>query len=127
MKRVLVFVVCTAALSGMAFAADAGKVLSTAAQVVSKMSSTKQIPSSVLKSSKCIAVIPRLTKGGFIVGGQHGNGVVSCRTSAGWSAPGFISMAPATSSDLRRSAGDLERRVRYYAQPHFWFYLRSEP
>jgi len=92
----------------MAFAADAGKVLSTAAQVVSKMSSTKQIPSSVLKSSKCIAVIPRLTKGGFIVGGQHGNGVVSCRTSTGWSAPGFISM---TGASIGLQAGAVEQDI----------------
>jgi SH3 domain-containing YSC84-like protein 1 len=108
MKRVLVFVACAATLSGMAFAADAGKVLSAAAQVVSKMSSTKQIPSSVLKSSKCVAVIPRLTKAGFIVGGKHGNGVVSCRTSTGWSAPGFISM---TGASIGLQAGAVEQDI----------------
>jgi lipid-binding SYLF domain-containing protein len=33
-----------------------------------------------------------LIKGGFIFGGKHGRGVASCRTSAGWSAPAFISV-----------------------------------
>lgn len=52
----------------------------------------KPIPSSLLRSAKCIAVVPKLTKGGFIVGGEHGNGVVSCRTASGWSAPAFITI-----------------------------------
>ncbi len=46
----------------------------------------------VLKNSKCIVVIPHLVKAGFIVGGKHGRGVAVCRTSAGWSAPAFISV-----------------------------------
>jgi Las17-binding protein actin regulator len=36
--------------------------------------------------------IPKLTKAGFIIGGEHGNGVVSCRLASGWSAPAFIVM-----------------------------------
>jgi lipid-binding SYLF domain-containing protein len=48
------------------------------------------IPSSLLHAAKCIAVVPKLTKAGFIVGGEHGDGVVSCRTANGWSAPAFI-------------------------------------
>jgi lipid-binding SYLF domain-containing protein len=33
-----------------------------------------------------------LIKGGFIFGGKHGRGIASCRTSAGWSAPAFVSV-----------------------------------
>src|SRR6478672_5469945 len=77
----------------VAWAADAAKELDAAAQVVQNMASSKQIPSSLLKDAECIAVIPGLTKAGFIVGGLHGNGVVSCRTSTAWSAPAFISMS----------------------------------
>jgi len=76
----------------VAWAVDAGKELADAAQVLQSMTSSNQIPSSLLKDAKCIAVIPNLTKVGFIVGGEHGNGVASCRTSTGWSAPAFISM-----------------------------------
>lgn len=52
----------------------------------------KGIPEEVLNSAKCIAVVPNMAKGGFIVGGEHGRGVVTCRTAHGWSAPAFISI-----------------------------------
>jgi lipid-binding SYLF domain-containing protein len=52
----------------------------------------KGIPEEVLNGAKCIAVVPSMAKGGFIVGGEHGRGVVTCRTSHGWSAPAFISI-----------------------------------
>ena len=52
----------------------------------------KGIPEEVLTGAKCIAVIPAMGKGGFIVGGEHGRGVVTCRTNNGWSAPAFISI-----------------------------------
>jgi lipid-binding SYLF domain-containing protein len=52
----------------------------------------KGIPEEVLSNAKCILVVPDLIKGGFIFGGKHGRGVASCRTSAGWSAPAFVSV-----------------------------------
>ena len=52
----------------------------------------KGIPEEVLSHAKCILVVPDLIKGGFIVGGKHGRGVASCRTSNGWSAPAFVSV-----------------------------------
>jgi SH3 domain-containing YSC84-like protein 1 len=52
----------------------------------------KGIPEEVLHDAKCIVVVPHLIKGGFIVGGKHGRGVATCRTSEGWSAPAFISV-----------------------------------
>jgi len=52
----------------------------------------KGIPEEVLSDAKCILVVPDLIKGGFILGGKHGRGVASCRTSRGWSAPAFVSV-----------------------------------
>ena len=52
----------------------------------------KAIPQSVFDSAECVAVFPSTIKGGFIVGAQRGDGVVSCRTSRGWSAPVFLHM-----------------------------------
>ena len=49
----------------------------------------KGIPEEVLNGAKCIAVVPDMAKGAFIVGGEHGRGVVTCRTAHGWSAPAF--------------------------------------
>jgi len=77
----------------MAWAVDVAKEMDTAAQVVENMTKSNQIPPSLLNRAKCIAVISRLTKAGFIVGGEHGNGVISCRTSSGWSAPAFITLS----------------------------------
>jgi lipid-binding SYLF domain-containing protein len=56
------------------------------------MASSNQIPSALLKQAKCIAVIPRLTKAGFIVDCEHEHGVASSRTSSGVERSGFISM-----------------------------------
>jgi SH3 domain-containing YSC84-like protein 1 len=51
------------------------------------------IPEEVLENAKCIAVVPHLMKGGFIVGAEHGKGVATCRTAKGWSAPAFITVS----------------------------------
>jgi SH3 domain-containing YSC84-like protein 1 len=51
------------------------------------------IPEEVLDNAKCVLVVPHLIKGGFILGGKHGRGIATCRTSNGWSAPAFISVA----------------------------------
>jgi len=50
------------------------------------------IPEEVLDGAKCVMVVPHLIKGGFILGGKHGRGVATCRTSEGWSAPAFVSV-----------------------------------
>ena len=52
----------------------------------------KSIPESVLDKAECVAVFPSVIKAGFIVGGRGGRGVVSCRTSKGWSAPAFFNL-----------------------------------
>ena len=51
------------------------------------------VPSAIMKQATCVAVIPGLKKAAFIFGGQYGQGVVTCRTGHGWSAPAFIRMA----------------------------------
>jgi lipid-binding SYLF domain-containing protein len=50
----------------------------------------KGIPSEVLGSAECVAVVPSMLKGGFIVGAKYGRGLASCRTAKGWSAPAFF-------------------------------------
>lgn len=53
----------------------------------------KAIPEEVLKSAECVAVVPSLLKGGFVVGGRYGRGIASCRTEKGWSAPAFFTVS----------------------------------
>ncbi|MGE0462052.1 MAG: lipid-binding SYLF domain-containing protein [Vicinamibacterales bacterium] len=52
------------------------------------------IPEHILDRAEAIVVIPSLVKGGFIVGGQHGKGVMSVRNRADntWSTPGFVAL-----------------------------------
>jgi len=75
-----------------AFANDSTKELDSAAVVIRNMTSSHQIPSSVLQNTECLAIIPAVKQAAVIVGGKHGNGVASCRTATGWSAPAFISI-----------------------------------
>jgi lipid-binding SYLF domain-containing protein len=51
------------------------------------------IPSNIMEHATCVGVVPGLKKGAFVFGGQYGQGVVTCRTGHGWSAPVFIRMA----------------------------------
>lgn len=51
------------------------------------------IPLNILEQATCVGVVPGLLKGAFVFGGQYGQGVVTCRTGHGWSAPVFIRMA----------------------------------
>ena len=53
----------------------------------------KGIPQEVLGSAECVAVVPSMLKGGFIVGAKYGRGLASCRTEKGWSAPAFFVVA----------------------------------
>ena len=50
------------------------------------------VPDEVLKAAKCVAVVPDMVKGGFVLGAQHGRGVATCRTGNGWSAPAFFTL-----------------------------------
>lgn len=97
MKRFIAFLLI-GCLGSFAWAGeqkkDVTERLQMSTDVLSQMASApdKGIPEEVLDSAKCIAVVPNLVKGGFILGGKHGRGVATCRTAAGWSAPAFISV-----------------------------------
>jgi lipid-binding SYLF domain-containing protein len=81
----------------------------------------KGIPLDIAAKAQCVAVVPGLKKGAFVIGAQYGQGVATCRTATGWSAPVFIQITGASfgfqaggeSTDLvlvginRRSMDDL--------------------
>jgi lipid-binding SYLF domain-containing protein len=56
----------------------------------------KGIPDDIAAKATCVAVVPGFKKGAFLVGGQYGQGVVTCRTGHGWSAPAFIQLTGAS-------------------------------
>jgi SH3 domain-containing YSC84-like protein 1 len=102
MKRLLLLGIVIA-LSAMAVAADektGGKEskakdrVQAAADVLNEIESAPDqgIPAEVLGSAECVAVVPSMLKGGFVVGAHYGRGLASCRTPKGWSAPAFFSV-----------------------------------
>jgi lipid-binding SYLF domain-containing protein len=53
----------------------------------------KAVPDGIARKAVCVAVVPGMLKGAFILGAEYGQGVVTCRTAHGWSGPVFIRMA----------------------------------
>jgi SH3 domain-containing YSC84-like protein 1 len=49
-----------------------------------------------LKSARGVLIMPNIVKGGFIVGGEGGYGVLLVRNPDGWSAPAFYMLAAAS-------------------------------
>jgi lipid-binding SYLF domain-containing protein len=50
------------------------------------------IPHAILGKAEGIAIFPSTIKAGFVFGGMRGRGVLSARTPAGWSSPGFLTL-----------------------------------
>src|ERR1700745_1389198 len=83
-----------------AFGKDNGKQdqldrLQSAATVLDEIMAApdKGVPEEILRSAKCVAVVPSMLKGGFVVGAAYGRGVATCRmpdAPAKWSAPAFF-------------------------------------
>lgn len=116
------------ALSGVIFAQEdsVGKLdhrINSAHEVLHALMDTpdKGIPLDIAAKAQCVAVVPSFKKGAFVVGAEYGQGIATCRTVHGWSAPVFIQMEGASfgfqiggqSTDLvlvgvsRRSLDDL--------------------
>jgi SH3 domain-containing YSC84-like protein 1 len=52
----------------------------------------KGIPQQLLEKAHCIAIVPSLKKGAFLVGAQYGKGIIACRNQegTGWTGPSTI-------------------------------------
>lgn len=101
MKKRLFVTLMAMSLCSFGFAADdqpnetkAADRVQAAADVLNEIESAPDsgIPQEVLGSAECVAVVPSLLKGGFIVGAKYGRGLASCRTPKGWSAPAFFTV-----------------------------------
>src|SRR2546425_9746344 len=101
MKSFLIVCMAVCLVAG-AFAADETSAkpsktedrLKAAADVLNEIQSAPDqgIPEEVLGSAECVAVVPSMLKGGFVIGGRYGRGIASCRTPKGWSAPAFFTV-----------------------------------
>jgi SH3 domain-containing YSC84-like protein 1 len=98
LRCLLVLSICSA-LAGLSWSADKDqsditKRIDASAKVLNEIMATpdKAIPDKVMRDAKCIAVIPSMVKIAVGFGGNHGKGVATCRTGAGWSAPAPITI-----------------------------------
>ena len=99
MKKVMLLAVVVS-LSSLLFAGEEPKEskatdrVQAAADVLNEIQSAPDsgIPEEILGRSECVAVVPSMLKGGFIVGAKYGRGVASCRTPKGWSTPAFFTV-----------------------------------
>src|ERR1700689_249572 len=94
LKRILAVTTLIAVASLTALASDREDDVNRtqkAAQVFKEIMNTPDqgIPSGLLESAKCIAIIPGDKKFAFVFGGSYGRGIATCRTGRGWSAPIF--------------------------------------
>jgi lipid-binding SYLF domain-containing protein len=66
----------------------------SAADVLNEIQSAPDsgMPQEILSRAQCVAVVPSMLKGGFIVGAKYGRGLASCRTPKGWSTPAFFTV-----------------------------------
>jgi len=97
LKRILAVTILIAIASLTAVASDRDDDVNRtqkAAQVFKEIMNTPDqgIPSGLLESAKCIAIIPGDKKFAFIFGGSYGRGLATCRTQHGWSAPMFVAI-----------------------------------
>ncbi len=52
-----------------------------------------QVPAAIMNEAEAIMIIPRVIKGGLLVGGRHGKGVAIIRSESGqWSNPVFVNI-----------------------------------
>ena len=85
------------ALTGLVLAqSDEAERIDAATRVLSESSTMPEheIPRSVLQKAEAVAVFPAVKKGGFVVGGQWGRGVISARSrkTETWSSPAFLTL-----------------------------------
>jgi lipid-binding SYLF domain-containing protein len=89
-------------MASSAFAAlkkDDVKRLNDSAAVLAELRNTPDsgIPENLWDKASCVLVFPSVKKGAFVIGGEYGAGVMSCRLASGsgrgWSAPVFMHLA----------------------------------
>ncbi|HEX3892047.1 MAG TPA: lipid-binding SYLF domain-containing protein [Terracidiphilus sp.] len=102
MKKILAVAICAAGLSSLAFGQDTAKIderIDAAHAVLHELMNTpdKGIPLDIAAKATCMLVVPSFKKGAFVLGGEYGQGVATCRTHrGGWSAPAFVQIEGAS-------------------------------
>jgi lipid-binding SYLF domain-containing protein len=102
MKKVLVAALLAVSCSCLAVSEDMSKIdgrIEAAHAVLHELMNTpdKGIPLDIAARATCVLVVPSFKKGAFVLGGEYGQGVATCRTRRGvWSAPAFVQLEGAS-------------------------------
>lgn len=98
MKRILLSLLCIAAFAGAARAEEPPqRVVDQALATYNNMTSDPDFANlnSLLARAKAVVIVPEMIKGGFIIGGEWGQGVMLAHdaVTGTWSQPAFVTLA----------------------------------
>jgi lipid-binding SYLF domain-containing protein len=84
--------VATVATLGADLSTAQAKRIQEAAAVLREIHAApdKDVPQELWDRAKCVIVVPSLKKAAFVVGGEYGKGLMSCRKGGEWTAPVFM-------------------------------------
>jgi lipid-binding SYLF domain-containing protein len=90
--------ICTIFAAGAPARADQMSLLSSSEATVDNMKRDATFGPSrdLLRRARAVLIVPQLVKGGFIFGGEGGDGVMLARTGRGWSSPAFYTIGSAS-------------------------------
>jgi SH3 domain-containing YSC84-like protein 1 len=92
MLVLVVGIVSAASVRAADLSTTEAKRIQEAAQVLNEIHAVpdKDIPQDLWDRASCVIVVPSLKKAAFVIGGEYGKGLMSCRRDGGWSAPVFM-------------------------------------
>jgi lipid-binding SYLF domain-containing protein len=85
--------IAATAIIGVAAGASASEATRLAAAASAVQELRSEVSQEYWTRARCVIVIPELKKAAFIIGGEYGKGVMSCRAGEQWSAPVFMELA----------------------------------
>ena len=103
-SHLLMAILLAFAITTPALAASPQETARKATLVLDQMlhAPDKDMPADMLRNAYAVAVLPSVIKAGLLVGGRHGQGLLSVKHKDGWSDPAFISL---TGGSLGLQAG----------------------
>lgn len=92
MTRIAFALLVPALAAAAALSTAQTKRIQDAAQVLREIHAVpdKDIPQELWERAACVIVVPSVKKAAFVVGGEYGKGLMSCRHEGAWSAPVFM-------------------------------------
>jgi len=85
-------VFAAAAASANGLSSKETKRIEEAAAVLKEIHAVpeKDIPQELWEKADCVIVVPSMKKAAFVIGGEYGKGLMSCRKGGAWTAPVFM-------------------------------------